>query len=104
MLVPQLGPRRGHRVFIANVLKCRLRRQPQPGRPAEVEQCEPFLKAKARSRQVRPGVIVGLGRFAARSRWLAHHHADRQAARHRAQLRRGFRGGHLPSLPTCCAP
>ncbi|QEZ46875.1 uracil-DNA glycosylase [Cupriavidus oxalaticus] len=59
-----LGLARGRNVFIANVLKCRPpgNRNPQP---AEVAQCEPFLRRQIAL--VRPRVIVVLGRFAAQS-------------------------------------
>ncbi len=63
MLV-SLGLRRGRNVFIANVLKCRPPGNRNP-EPAEVEQCEPFLKQQIAL--VRPRVIVVLGRFAAQS-------------------------------------
>ncbi|RYX96897.1 MAG: uracil-DNA glycosylase [Comamonadaceae bacterium] len=60
------APRAGlsNRVFIANVLKCRppANRNPEP---AEIAQCEPYLK-----RQVgllKPKVIVAMGKFAAQS-------------------------------------
>lgn len=58
--------RPGHssRVFIANVLKCRppANRNPEP---AEVTQCEPFLKRQIELLQ--PKVIVAMGKFAAQT-------------------------------------
>jgi len=51
-------------VFITNVLKCRppANRNPEP---AEVAQCEPYLKRQVELLQ--PKVILALGRFAAQS-------------------------------------
>ncbi|MCY1342333.1 uracil-DNA glycosylase, family 4 [compost metagenome] len=59
-----LGLARGRNVFIANVLKCRPPGNRNP-EPAEVAQCEPFLRRQIAL--VRPKVIVVLGRFAAQS-------------------------------------
>lgn len=59
-----LGLRRGHNVFIANVLKCRPPGNRNP-EPPEVEQCEPYLRRQIAL--IRPKVIVVLGRFAAQS-------------------------------------
>ncbi|MEM5428632.1 uracil-DNA glycosylase [Cupriavidus oxalaticus] len=59
-----LGLARGRNVFIANVLKCRPPGNRNP-EPAEVAQCEPFLRRQIAL--VRPRVIVVLGRFAAQS-------------------------------------
>lgn len=52
------------RVFIANVLKCRppANRNPEP---AEVAQCEPYLKRQVELLQ--PKMILALGKFAAQS-------------------------------------
>lgn len=59
-------PRAGlsSRVFIANVLKCRppANRNPEP---AEVAQCEPYLKRQVELLQ--PKMILALGKFAAQS-------------------------------------
>ena len=55
---------RGRNVFIANVLKCRPPGNRNP-EPAEVEQCEPFLRRQIAL--VRPRLIVVLGRFAAQT-------------------------------------
>lgn len=55
---------RGRDVFIANVLKCRPPGNRNP-EPAEVEQCEPFLRRQIAL--VRPRLIVVLGRFAAQT-------------------------------------
>ncbi|CAG9182433.1 hypothetical protein LMG23992_04745 [Cupriavidus laharis] len=63
-MLGSLGLKRGRNVFIANVLKCRPPGNRNP-EPAEVEQCEPFLKRQIAL--VRPRVIVVLGRFAAQS-------------------------------------
>ncbi|CAG2127109.1 hypothetical protein LMG31506_00333 [Cupriavidus yeoncheonensis] len=63
-MLGSLGLARGRNVFIANVLKCRPPGNRNP-EPAEVEQCEPFLKRQIAL--VRPKVIVVLGRFAAQS-------------------------------------
>ena len=53
-----------HSVFIANVLKCRppANRNPEP---AEVAQCEPYLKRQIELLQ--PKVILAMGKFAAQS-------------------------------------
>lgn len=63
-MLGSLGLSRGRNVFIANVLKCRPPGNRNP-EPAEVGQCEPFLKRQIAL--VRPKVIVVLGRFAAQS-------------------------------------
>jgi len=49
-------------VYIANVIKCRPPQNRNP-EPDEVEQCEPFLFRQID--QIRPTVIVALGKFAA---------------------------------------
>jgi uracil-DNA glycosylase len=51
-------------VYIANVVKCRPPKNRDP-EPAEVAQCEPFLKAQIAV--VRPEAIVALGRCAAQT-------------------------------------
>ncbi len=52
-------------VFIANCLKCRPPQNRNP-EPDEVLSCQPFLEAQIRD--IRPRVLVGLGKFAAQ--WL----------------------------------
>jgi DNA polymerase len=59
-----LGLARGRNVFIANVIRCRPPGDRNP-EPAEVAQCEPFLRRQIAL--VRPRVIVVLGRLAAQS-------------------------------------
>ncbi|WP_332777232.1 uracil-DNA glycosylase [Polaromonas sp.] len=58
------GAAMSNRVFITNVLKCRppANRNPEP---AEMAQCEPYLKRQIELLQ--PKVILALGRFAAQS-------------------------------------
>lgn len=51
-------------VYIANVLKCRPPHNRNP-EPAEVAQCEPFLKRQVAL--VQPTVILAMGRFAVQS-------------------------------------
>jgi uracil-DNA glycosylase family 4 len=60
-IIEAIGMRRED-VYIANVLKCRPpgNRNPEPD---EVEQCEPFLLRQID--QIKPKVIVALGKFAA---------------------------------------
>ncbi len=55
---------RGKNVYIANVLKCRPPNNRDP-EPAEVMQCEPYLKRQVALLQ--PKLIVVMGRFAAQS-------------------------------------
>ncbi|MBU6492789.1 MAG: uracil-DNA glycosylase [Burkholderiales bacterium] len=55
---------RGKNVYIANVLKCRPPNNRDP-EPAEVLQCEPYLKRQVALLQ--PKLIVVMGRFAAQS-------------------------------------
>ncbi|AMO23078.1 hypothetical protein GCM10027034_44850 [Ramlibacter solisilvae] len=59
-----VGLARGHKVYIANVLKCRPpgNRNPEPD---EVAQCEPFLRRQVELLQ--PRVILAMGRFAVQS-------------------------------------
>jgi len=61
-MLAALGIARGHRVYIANVLKCRppANRAPEPG---EVESCRPYLDRQIEL--IRPKLIVALGRSAA---------------------------------------
>ncbi|MBB5193500.1 DNA polymerase [Silvimonas terrae] len=56
-----IGEKRGERVYIANVLKCRPpgNRNPQPD---EVAQCSPYLRRQVAL--VQPRVIFAVGRFA----------------------------------------
>ena len=63
-MLKALGLDRHHKVYIANVLKCRPpgNRNPQP---EEVAQCEPFLRRQVQLLQ--PKIIVALGRFAVQS-------------------------------------
>lgn len=63
-MLASLSLARGRNVFIANVLKCRPPGNRNP-EPAEVEQCEPYLRRQIAL--IRPKVIVVLGRFAAQS-------------------------------------
>ena len=60
-MLASIGLKRGHGVFIANVLKCR-----PPGNrvpePQEAAQCEPFLLRQIEL--IRPKLIVALGRTA----------------------------------------
>jgi DNA polymerase len=51
-------------VYIANVLKCRPPRNRNPD-PAEVAQCEPFLRRQVEL--LRPKIILAMGRFAVQS-------------------------------------
>lgn len=63
-MLKALGLDRRHKVYIANVLKCRPpgNRNPEPG---EVARCEPFLRRQVELLQ--PKVIVAMGRFAVHS-------------------------------------
>lgn len=63
-MLAALGLARGRNVYIANVLKCRPPGNRNP-EPAEVAQCEPYLKRQIAL--IKPKVIVVLGRFAAQS-------------------------------------
>lgn len=67
-MLAALGMARGgddaHAVYIANVLKCRPPGNRNP-EPAEVAQCEPFLRRQVAL--LRPRLIVVMGRFAAQS-------------------------------------
>ena len=55
---------RGSNVYIANVLKCRPPHNRNP-EPAEVAQCEPYLKRQVEL--LRPQIILAMGRFAVQS-------------------------------------
>lgn len=63
-MLKALGLDRQHKVYIANVLKCRPpgNRNPQP---QEVAQCEPFLRRQVELLQ--PKIILAMGRFAVQS-------------------------------------
>ena len=63
-MLKSLGLNRQHKVYIANVLKCRPpgNRNPQP---QEVAQCEPFLRRQVQLLQ--PKIILAMGRFAVQS-------------------------------------
>lgn len=63
MLRP-LGVSRKHKVYIANVLKCRPPGNRNP-EPEEVAQCEPFLRRQVELLQ--PRMILAMGRFAVQS-------------------------------------
>lgn len=63
-MLAALGLARGRNVYIANVLKCRPPGNRDP-EPAEVAQCEPYLKRQIAL--IQPRLIVVLGRFAAQS-------------------------------------
>jgi len=56
--------KRGEKVYIANVLKCRPPENRDP-HGEEVVQCDPFLKRQVEL--IRPKLIVAMGRFAAQS-------------------------------------
>jgi DNA polymerase len=62
-IIEAIGLRRED-VYIANVIKCRPPQNRNP-EPDEVEQCEPFLFRQID--QIKPKVIVALGKFAAQS-------------------------------------
>ena len=59
-----LGLDRQHKVYIANVLKCRPPGNRNPA-PHEVAQCEPFLRRQVELLQ--PKIILAMGRFAVQS-------------------------------------
>ncbi len=63
-MLAAIGLKRGENVYIANVLKCRPpgNRNPEPG---EVARCAPHLARQVEL--VGPKLILGLGRFAART-------------------------------------
>lgn len=85
-------------VYIANIVKCRPPNNRDP-MPDEVEACEPFLKAQIR--QIRPKVIVALGKYAAqtllrskipisrlRGKWTSYEGIDLMPTYHPAYLLR----------------
>ena len=63
-MLKAIGLDRGHRVYIANVIKCRPPGNRNP-EPAEVAQCEPFLRRQVALLQ--PKIILAMGRFAVQS-------------------------------------
>ncbi|MFD0667868.1 uracil-DNA glycosylase [Ramlibacter sp. MAHUQ-53] len=63
-MLRSIGLDRQHKVYIANVLKCRPPGNRNP-EPAEVAQCEPFLRRQVALLQ--PKIIVAMGRFAVQS-------------------------------------
>jgi uracil-DNA glycosylase family 4 len=63
-MLKALGLDRQHKVYIANVLKCRPPGNRNP-EPQEVAQCEPFLRRQVQLLQ--PRVILAMGRFAVQS-------------------------------------
>jgi uracil-DNA glycosylase family 4 len=60
-MLKAIGLDRGKRVYIANVIKCRPPGNRNPD-PAEVAQCEPFLRQQIAL--VKPRIILAMGRFA----------------------------------------
>jgi len=60
-MLAALGISRSHKAYIANVLKCRPPGNRNP-EPAELAQCEPFLRRQVELLQ--PKVILAMGRFA----------------------------------------
>ncbi len=63
-MLKALGLDRHHKVYIANVLKCRPPANRNP-LPQEVAQCEPFLRRQIQLLQ--PRIILAMGRFAVQS-------------------------------------
>jgi len=61
-MLAALGMKRGHDVYIANVLKCRPPNNRTP-EPREVESCRPYLDRQIAL--IRPRIIVALGKSAA---------------------------------------
>lgn len=63
-MLAAMGLTREHRVYIANVIKCRppLNRNPDP---LEIAQCSPYLLRQVELLQ--PKVIIAMGRFAAQT-------------------------------------
>ncbi|TDQ44339.1 uracil-DNA glycosylase [Tepidicella xavieri] len=63
-MLAAIGLARGHKVYIANIIKCRppLNRNPDP---AEIAQCSPYLLRQIAL--LRPRLIVAMGRFAAQT-------------------------------------
>ncbi|MEY4712656.1 MAG: hypothetical protein RIS88_2106 [Pseudomonadota bacterium] len=63
-MLRSIGLGRNDKVYIANVLKCRPPGNRNPD-PAEVAQCEPFLRRQVALLQ--PKIILAMGRFAVQS-------------------------------------
>jgi len=63
-MLKALGLDRHHKVYIANVLKCRPPGNRNP-EPREVAQCEPFLRRQVEL--LKPRIILAMGRFAVQS-------------------------------------
>ncbi|MDB5871070.1 MAG: h16 [Ramlibacter sp.] len=63
-MLKAMGLERHHKVYIANVLKCRPPGNRNP-EPQEVAQCEPFLRRQVQLLQ--PRIILAMGRFAVQS-------------------------------------
>ena len=63
-MLAAIGMRRGHNVYIANVLKCRPPGNRSPG-PYEVERCGPHLLRQLEL--IQPKIIIAMGRFAVQS-------------------------------------
>lgn len=63
-MLAAIGQKRGHNVYIANVLKCRPAGNRDPD-PQEVAACLPYLERQIDL--IRPRIILALGRFAAQS-------------------------------------
>ena len=59
-----IGRKRGDRVYIANVIKCRPPNNRDP-LPSEVKKCEPYLIEQIS--QIQPKLIVALGRVAGKT-------------------------------------
>lgn len=77
-------------IYIANVVKCRPPGNRNP-KPAEIQECAPFLREQIRS--IWPDVIVCLGNFA--SQWVLK--TDRGVTSLRGQL---YQQGHFVVCPT----
>jgi len=63
-MLAAVGLRRGHNVYIGNVIKCRPPGNRNP-EPAEVAACAPYLVRQIAL--IQPKLIVALGRFAAQT-------------------------------------
>ena len=61
-MLAAIGLKRGHDVYIANIVKCRPPGNRQP-EPVEVTQCEPYLARQIQLLQ--PKLVIALGRTAA---------------------------------------
>ena len=103
-MLAAMGLARGHKVYIANVIKCRppLNRNPDP---AEIAQCSPYLLRQIAL--LRPRLIVAMGRFAAQTLLAEGGALPPETARHmplgklRGQVHRASLGGlELPVIVT----